>query len=60
MERPADSKRMSSFILFTKSAILMILTVIVALQAEWLAALGTLGLGLLMLVAGALVRGRGH
>lgn len=47
MERPADSKRMLSFMLFAQGAILIILTAIVALQAEWLGALGTLGLGLL-------------
>lgn len=51
VERPADSKRMLSFVLFTKGAILLILVVIVALQAEWLAALGTLGLGLLTFLA---------
>ena len=60
VERPADSKRMLSFVIFTKGAILLILTVIVALQAEWLAALSTLALGLLILLAGAFVRRRGH
>jgi hypothetical protein len=33
-ERPADSKRMLSFMLFAQGAILIILTAIVALQAE--------------------------
>ena len=51
---------MLSFVLFTKGTILLILTGIVALQAEWLAALGTLGLGLLILLAGAFVHRRGH
>ena len=51
---------MLSFVIFTKGAILLSLTVIVALQAEWLAALGTLVLGLLILLAGAFARRRGH
>lgn len=58
MERPAHIKRMLSFLLFAKGAILMILTAVVALRAEWLAALATLGVCVLMLLAGALVRRR--
>ena len=58
MERPADNKRLLSFMLCTEGAILMFLTAIVALRAEWLAALATLGLSLLMLLAAALVRRR--
>lgn len=60
VERPADSKRMLSFMLLAQGAILIILTAIVALQTEWLGALGTLGLGLLFLLAGTFVRRRGH
>ena len=60
MERPADSKQMLSLILFAQGAILIILTVIVALQAEWLGALGALTLGLLFLLAATFVRRRGH
>ena len=59
-KRPADSKRMLSFMLFAQGAILIILTAIVALQAEWLGALGALGLGLLFLLVGTFVRRRGH
>ena len=60
MERPADSKRMLSFMLFAQGGSFLTLTAIVALQAEWLGALGTLGLGLLFLLAGTFVRRRGH
>ena len=59
-ERPADSKRMLSSMLFAQGAILIILTAIVALQAEWLGALGALGLGLLFLLVGTFVRRRGQ
>ena len=51
---------MLSFMLFAQGVILIILSAIVALQAEWLGALGTLGLGLLFLLARAYVRRRGH
>ena len=48
---------MLSFMLFAQGAILIILTAIVALQAEWL---GALGLGLLFSLAGTFVRRRGR
>ena len=60
MGRPADSKRMLSFMIFAQGAILIILTAIVVLRAEWLGAMGTLALGLLFLLGGTFVRRRGH
>jgi uncharacterized protein (TIGR03382 family) len=46
--------------LFAQGAILIILTAIVALQAEWLGAAGALGLGLVFLLAGSFARRREH